>query len=75
METACHLFRRMVKDGIRPDLKTYTVLVDSLCLLGKVDDALCYFEELKQSGLSLNIEHLYNFLMKLPVFFHKTILE
>ncbi|CAN4089938.1 unnamed protein product [Withania somnifera] len=42
---------RMNKEGVRPDIKTYTILVDCLCTAGKVDDALHYFEELKSAGL------------------------
>ncbi|GJZ37872.1 integrase, catalytic region, zinc finger, CCHC-type containing protein [Tanacetum coccineum] len=72
VETACELFNRMVKEGIRPDLKSYKILVECLCLVARVDDAtfgtvkriedaLERFDEMRR-GISLNL-YTYNVLI------------
>ncbi|XP_057962992.1 pentatricopeptide repeat-containing protein At4g01570 [Malania oleifera] len=53
--TSLSLFREMKEKGSRcgswgPDLCTYNSLIRVLCLLGKVNDALIVWEELKGSG-------------------------
>ncbi|GJZ14414.1 pentatricopeptide repeat-containing protein [Tanacetum coccineum] len=55
VETAYELFNRMVKEGIRPDLKSYKILVECLCLVARVDDATYYFDQMKETGLDLDV--------------------
>ncbi|PRQ58667.1 putative tetratricopeptide-like helical domain-containing protein [Rosa chinensis] len=51
--TSLSLFKEMKdlnSDSVFPDLSTYNSLIHVLCLVGKVDDAVTVWEELKCSG-------------------------
>ncbi|XP_050384461.1 pentatricopeptide repeat-containing protein At4g01570 [Argentina anserina] len=51
--TSLSLFKEMKElnsDSVYPDLTTYNSLIHVLCLVGKVDDAVTVWEELKCSG-------------------------
>ncbi|KAM1069062.1 hypothetical protein TB1_001036 [Malus domestica] len=51
--TSLSLFREMKDsnlDNVGPDLSTYNSLIHVLCLVGKMNDALIVWEELKGSG-------------------------
>lgn len=54
LETSLRLFREMKESSAGaccdPDLCTYNSLINVLCLVGKVKDALIVWEELKHSG-------------------------
>ncbi|KAK9080322.1 hypothetical protein SSX86_000080 [Deinandra increscens subsp. villosa] len=46
------LIRRMVRKGVVPDKKTYSVLVNGWCSAGKMKEAQMFLEEMSQKGFN-----------------------
>jgi leucine-rich PPR motif-containing protein len=45
----------MRQHGLSPDVVTYGTLIDALCKLGRVDDAVLKFNEMINEGVTPNI--------------------
>jgi pentatricopeptide repeat protein len=52
---AMNLFKEMHCRNIIPDVVTYTTLIDGLCNVGRLADALKVFEDILVKGYSLDV--------------------
>ncbi|KAG8037221.1 hypothetical protein GUJ93_ZPchr0020g33574 [Zizania palustris] len=55
MDKAYDLFREMKKQGISPDVVTYTSIIDGLCKSKAMDKAYDLFREMKKQGISPDV--------------------
>uniref|UniRef100_A0A803KN83 Pentatricopeptide repeat-containing protein n=1 Tax=Chenopodium quinoa TaxID=63459 RepID=A0A803KN83_CHEQI len=62
-DLAVALLEDMEDKGIRPDIVTYNILMDSLCEAGQLEDAAKFFSDLVLKGLQPSLK-TYNILVK-----------
>ncbi|MED6220459.1 hypothetical protein PIB30_045013 [Stylosanthes scabra] len=46
----------MAKHGVKPDVVTYSSLIDGYCLINEVNKAKCTFEAMTQRGVAPNVQ-------------------
>merc|ERR1719152_802076 len=63
MDRVPQLLEHMRKEGVEPDLVTYSSLVKGYCLAGDVRRGFKVLEEMKSSGKVLPDEIMYNVLL------------
>lgn len=49
------LFRGMGYDFCCPNVRSYTILIDALCKLGRREESLGLFDEMKEKGCKPNV--------------------
>ena len=47
-----HIFIKMKQQGLSPDVINYGALIDALCKLGRVDDAVLQFNQMINEGVT-----------------------
>jgi len=51
----------MVADGYNDNIVSYTAVVDALCQVGRLDEALAVFDEMKEKGIFPQMLQLINY--------------
>jgi len=51
-QSVVEIWNTMVADGYNDNIVSYTAVVDALCQVGRLDEALAVFDEMKEKGIS-----------------------
>ncbi len=53
--TVDKLYQRMIEDEIKPDVVTYTTMIDVNAKSGKIERAIEVFESMKKDGITSSV--------------------
>jgi pentatricopeptide repeat protein len=63
VDKAIALLTKIKGKGIQPDVYTHNILINGLCIGGRLEDARKFFEDLLVKGYNLNV-HTYTVMIK-----------